>query len=107
MDERFQRAGIDFRLVRLPRWKLWLLAGLGGTIVLVLALTVAGLFLILFPLVLIAGFVARLVLGGGRRVRPRPDHQRPPQQNQPEVLEGHYEVVEVRQGRGWDRRPRA
>lgn len=102
MHERFQRPGVDVRMVRLQPWKLWLLAAVGGTVVLALAVTVAGLFLILFPIVLIAGFVTRLLLGGGRkgqRPQSRPNAQ-------PDVIEGHYEVIEVETGRGWGPRSR-
>ena len=101
MDERFQRPGVDFRMVRLPTWKLWLLGAVGGAVILALAVTVAGLFLILFPIVLIAGFITRLLLGGGRK----PGRPAPGMHGRTEVIEGHYEVVEVQPGRGWDRRP--
>ena len=101
MHERFQRPGVDFRMVRLQPWKLWLLAAVGGTVVLALAVTVAGLFLILFPIVLLAGLITRLLLRGskGRRPQPKPN-------GQPGVIEGHYEVIEVETGRGWGPRSR-
>jgi hypothetical protein len=88
MDERFRR-GFDMRLVRLAPWKIWALAAVGGALALALTIAVAGLFLILVPVFLIAGFVAKLLLGGNRS-RPQA-----PREGRPEVIEGHYEVVEV------------
>lgn len=93
MHERFGRGGFDLRMIRLPTWKLWLLMAIGGAVALALVVAAAGLFLILLPVVLIGGFVARLLLSGSRpAARPRPG-------GPPAVIEGHYEVVEVREER--------
>lgn len=93
MEERLRSGGIDVRLVRLQPWKVWLLVAVGAGLAVVLTLLVAGMFLILVPLFLIGGLVAKLVLGGNRvpAAKPRP--------GRPEVIEGHYEVLDV------DRRP--
>ena len=72
MDERFPR-GFDMRLVRLQPWKVWALAAVGGAVALAFMIALAGLLLILVPVFLIAGLVAKLLLGGKpARGRPRP-----------------------------------
>jgi hypothetical protein len=91
MDERFRRAGFDTRLIRLQPWKVWALAAVGGALALAVTVAMAGLFLILLPILLVAGFAARLLLGSGK-ARPAPRQQ----PGRPDVIEGHYEVVEVR-----------
>ena len=93
MDHQFKRAGFDMRMVRLQPWKLWLLAAVGGALALALAIAVAGLFLILVPLFLIGGLVARMLLRGGAA----PVARRP--FGAPDVIEGRYEVVELPQER--------
>src|ERR671913_57367 len=93
MDERFRRAGFDIRMVRLQPWKVWLLVAVGGALALTLAIAVAGLMLILAPLFLLGGLVAKLLLGGGGgggQRRPGAARQAPPG-----VVEGRYEVLEV------------
>ena len=102
MDERFRRVGFDVRTVRLQPWKLWLLAGVGGALAVTLAIAVAGLFLILVPLFLVGGLVAKLLLGSGNGSVARPA----PRTERPGVIEGRYEVLDVtgnRQQRRWDR----
>jgi hypothetical protein len=88
MDERFQR-GFDIRMVRLQPWKVWTLAVVGGAVTLAVIVALAGMALILVPILLVSGLVAKLVLGTSAR-RPKPTAGRP------EVIEGRYEVVEVR-----------
>jgi hypothetical protein len=95
MDQQFKRVGFDVRMVRLQPWKLWLLAVMGGALALALAVAVAGLFLILVPLFLVGGLLARLLLRGSAA----PVTRRP--SGAPEVIEGRYEVLDLRQ----DRRP--
>ena len=92
MQQDFRRLGFDVRTVRLQPWKVWLLAGVGGALALTLAVVMAGLFLILVPVVLVAGFAARLLLRGAA-VPPAP--ARP--SGRPEVIEGRYEVIEERE----------
>jgi hypothetical protein len=87
MDQRYRRIGFDVRVVRLQPWKLWLLAAVGGALAVALAIAVAGLFLVLVPLFLLGGLVAKLVLGGASRPATRPP-------GTPEVIEGHYEVLD-------------
>jgi hypothetical protein len=88
MDPQFKRVGFDVRMVRLQPWKLWLLVATGGALALALAIAMAGLFLILVPLFLVGGLVARLLLGGGAKPGMRP------QGGAPEVIEGRYEVLD-------------
>jgi hypothetical protein len=88
MDERFQR-GFDIRMVRLQPWKVWALAVVGGAVILAVIVALAGMALILVPVLLVSGLVAKLVLGTSAR-RPKPTA------GSPDVIEGRYEVVEVR-----------
>jgi hypothetical protein len=91
MDERLSRGDFPFRVVRLQPWKVWALAAVGGALALAVMVAVAGLFLILVPVVLIGGLVAKLLLGGtGGRQPPRRSA------TGAEVIEGRYEVVDVR-----------
>jgi hypothetical protein len=99
MDSRSRPFAYDLRLVRLQPWKVWLLAALGGALALALTVAVAGLFLVLVPLFLVGGLVARLLLGAGRPKAPPP----PPTAREPGVIEGRYEVVDLRRD---DRQPR-
>ena len=92
MKQESQRLGFDVRMVRLQPWKVWLLAGVGGALALALAVAVAGLFLILVPLFLVGGLVARFLLRGSAAPMPRQPSSRP------DVIEGRYEVVELREG---------
>lgn len=93
MDERFRR-GFDVRMIRLQPWKVWTLAAVGGALALAVTVAVAGLFLLLVPILLVGGLVAKLLLGTGNS-RSRPPRAPSP----PGVIEGHYEVVEVRRDR--------
>ena len=89
MDQQFKRVGFDVRMVRLQPWKLWLLMAVGGALTLALAVAMAGLFLILVPLFLVGGFVARLLLRGGTT----PAAGRTA--GAPNVIEGRYEVLDL------------
>ena len=55
MDNASRRGGFEMRMVRLQPWKIWLLAVIGAGVALALTIAVAGLFLILVPVVLIGG----------------------------------------------------
>lgn len=88
MNQQFRRVGYDARLIRLQPWKLWLLAAMGGALALTLAVVVAGMFLILVPLLVLGGFVARLLLRGSAA----PASRRP--SGTPDVIEGRYEVLD-------------
>ena len=70
MEERFRSGGIDMRVVRLQPWKVWLLVAVGAGLAVTVTLLVAGMFLILVPLFLIGGLVAKLVLGGTGCLQP-------------------------------------
>jgi hypothetical protein len=97
MNERFPR-GFDPRVVRLQPWKVWALAAVGGAVALALMVAVAGVLLVVVPVILLAGLVAKLLLGTGRPRTPgTPNEPRPP--GRPGVIEGRYEVVEVRRDR--------
>jgi hypothetical protein len=91
MDERFRRGGFDVRMVRLQPWKVWALAAVGAVFLLTVAVAMASLLVILVPVALVGGLVAKLLLGttGSRRPASSP-------RGQPGLIEGHYEVVEVR-----------
>lgn len=103
MDERLRRGGFEFRPVRLQPWKVWALAAIGGALAVTVMITMAGLLLILVPVLLVAGFVARLLLGGGTRPAAGPR----PAPGRPEVIEGRYEVVEVNRAHPQPERPRS
>jgi hypothetical protein len=91
MHERFARSGFDVRMFRLQPWKVWALAAVGAVLAVTVVVAMAGLLLILVPALLVGGLVARLLLGSGpKRAAP------PPRPGRPEVLEGRYEVIEVR-----------
>ena len=63
---------IEFRMIRLPRWAIMLAASLVVALGLTLAVVAAGLFLIIFPLVLlVTGTAAVLGLMRGRRAARR------------------------------------
>ena len=94
MSQQFKRVGFDVRMVRLQPWKLWLLVAVGGALTLALAVAMAGLFLILVPLFLVGGLVARLLLRGGTT----PAAGRPSEA--PDVIEGRYEVLDPPRERG-------
>lgn len=97
MNERFPR-GFDPRMVRLQPWKVWALAAIGGAVAIALMVAVAGVLLIVVPVILIAGLVAKLLLGSSlRRASKAPGEPRPP--GRPGTIEGRYEVVEVRRDR--------
>jgi hypothetical protein len=85
--------GLDVRVVRLQPWKIWLLVAVGAGLAVTLTVVVAGMFLILVPLFVLGGLVAKLLLGGGRAPVARPSDGRP------DVIEGNYEVLDVRRQR--------
>jgi hypothetical protein len=89
MNDRFPRGALDVRMVRLQPWKVWLLVATGGALALALTVAVAGAMLLLVPLFLLAGLVAKLLLGSGRSRPPGPRAGRP------DLIEGRYEVLDV------------
>lgn len=89
MEERLRIGGLDARVVRLQPWKVWLLVAVGAGLAVTLTVIVAGMFLILVPLFVLGGLLAKLLLGGGRPSAPSRAHGRP------EVIEGQYEVLEA------------
>lgn len=95
MNERFPR-GFDPRMVRLQPWKVWALAAVGGAVALAVMVALAGVMLIVVPVILIAGLAAKLLLGSSVRRRPGPAPT-------PGVIEGRFEVVDAdRRGRSAD-----
>ncbi|MGV6871123.1 hypothetical protein ACUSIJ_00295 [Pseudochelatococcus sp. B33] len=63
-NDPFRRDPFGFarvRIVRLPKWQVVLISALAVTLVLTLVVVAAGAFLLLFPVVLIAGLVLGLV----------------------------------------------
>lgn len=95
MHERFRRGSFDVRMVRLQPWKAWALAATGAVFVLTVLIAMASFLVILLPVALVGGLVAKLLLGTGTR---RPS---PPSRGQPEVIEGRYEVIEVHREPRW------
>lgn len=75
---------------RIPPWKLWL--GLAAAVAAALVLTIlaTGLFLVLFPLVLLAFGLSRL-FGGGTQETAVPARQKPGQNR---VIEVEYRVLD-------------
>ncbi|KZE28387.1 hypothetical protein AVW15_06160 [Chelatococcus daeguensis] len=49
------RFGPQMRIVRLSRWQLWLAAAVGLALVVTLAIVAAGVFLVVLPVVVVAG----------------------------------------------------
>ncbi len=89
MEERLRIGGLEARVVRLQPWKVWLLVAIGAGLAVTLTVVVAGMFLILVPLFVIGGLVAKLLLSRGRPAAPTRT------QGRPEVIEGQYEVLEA------------
>jgi hypothetical protein len=85
-------------LWRLLGWRGIAVMAVALALVVALAIAATGLFLVLLPIFLVAGLVGRFLSGRAQR--------RQPGRRAPDVLEGHYEVLEVEQpapGRGWGR----
>lgn len=97
MNERFPR-GFDPRVIRLQPWKVWALAVIGGAVALAVMVAVAGVMLIVVPVLLLAGLVTKLLLGAGTRRAGGPSGG-PRPAGRPEVIEGRYEVVDVQRDR--------
>jgi hypothetical protein len=77
------------RLVRIPLWAAALIAGLILAIGTVLALVAVGVFLLIIPVILIAGVLYHLFGRGPRRAagdHPRPDGA---------IIEGDFRVIET------------
>lgn len=93
MDQRGGRGGggVEFGMVRLQPWKIWALAAVGGAVALAATVVLAGLALILVPVLLLAGLAAKLLIGPTRARRPAPTAA-----TRAGVIEGRYEVVDVR-----------
>lgn len=98
-DYRFQTFRIE--PLRLLGWKGILVLAVAGALAVALMLAATGLFLILLPVFLVAGLVARFFAGRNtNRSRPQAERRRE------NVIDTHYEVVDVEThvGRGWGRR---
>ena len=78
-------AQFRIRIVRIPRWQIMLAATVLVAFLVALFLLAFGVFLILFPIVLLAGLIAWLI-GGGRV--PPPDRGDGP------VIDGEYRVLD-------------
>jgi hypothetical protein len=89
MNDRFPRGAFDVRMVHLQPWKVWLLVAMGGALAFALTVAVAGAMLVFVPLFLLAGLVAKLLLGGGRSL------PQAPRAGRPDLIEGRYEVLDV------------
>ena len=86
MDPFTGRMRLDARVIRLTPWKLWTLVAVGGGITVALAIAVAGLLLILIPVLLGAGLIGRFLLGRPPTPPTRPRHAG-------DVIDGEYEVL--------------
>lgn len=89
------------RAVALSGWRAWLALAVGATLVVALMLVFGLLFLVLLPVFLVLGVVARWWLRRELRRAGPPDAARPP------LIEGSYDVVEPPPGRGWGPRRRS
>ncbi|CAH1659444.1 conserved hypothetical protein [Hyphomicrobiales bacterium] len=84
--DRFRAGGIQF--TRLKRWQVWLAVAVAATLVLTLAVVAASAFLIIFPIVLIAGLVYRLAARFGLVGR-----RRPAKNAAPDIIDGEYVII--------------
>ncbi|CAH1666316.1 hypothetical protein [Chelatococcus asaccharovorans] len=84
--DRFRAGSIQF--TRLKRWQVWLAVAVAATLILTLAVVAASAFLIIFPIVLVAGFLYRLavrfgLVGRGRATR----------KAEPDIIDGEYMII--------------
>jgi hypothetical protein len=75
---------------RFPRWKVTALAVLGIALGVMLALVAASLFIIIVPILLVGGLLARFIAGIGR---PSPASA-PDQAADGVVIDGDYRIIE-------------
>jgi len=76
---------VRVRLIRVPRWQIALIGAIAVAFLVTLAVLAASVFLVVFPIVVIAGLVWRIVayLRGGRA----------PARSGPVEIEAEYKVV--------------
>ena len=101
MDQRFAYRAFQVRPGAPGSWQGWLALALGGAAVAALLLVFGLVFLLLVPVFAIAGVAGRWWLG--RKLRQAAEAQR----RQSGVIEGQYEVIDVRPapGRGQPNSP--
>jgi hypothetical protein len=81
-------ARLQFRAM--PRWKIAALGVLGVALGVMLALLMAGLFIVLIPVLLIGGIAARFLMGPARHKQP----PAPPGASEATIIDGDYKIVE-------------
>ncbi len=100
MQQRYHHDRLAARAVALSGWRAWLALAVGATVIVALMLVFSLLFIILLPVFLVLGLVARWWLQRELRRTGAPGADRPP------LIEGTYDVVEPPPGRGWGPRRR-
>jgi uncharacterized membrane protein len=78
----------QFRVLQIPRWQLALGAGLLLALLLALVILALGVFLLVLPVVIVAGALAYFF--GGRRLKTNPD-------NDDRTIVADYRVIEQKQ----------
>jgi uncharacterized membrane protein len=101
MQQRHDDNRLAMRAVALSGWRAWLALAVGATVIVALMLVFSLLFVVLLPVFLVLGLVARWWLGRELRRAGAPAADRPP------LIEGTYDVVEPPPGRGWGPRRRS
>lgn len=96
MVGRDPRFGAGFRVVRLPRWQVWLVAAVALALTVTLAIVAAGVFLLVLPVVLIAGVGYHLwTKWRGQRPAGRPGDM---------IIDADYSIISREDERHPDRR---
>lgn len=93
-NEQFDR--LRMRVVRVPAWQIILFSALALAILVALAVVATGVFLIVFPIAVVAGWIYRLTSKSRRGTMSRPAPQKPSAST---VIDGEYRVVTAEETR--------